>query len=709
VAPACLERLDPQARQARTFALLRHLVLHAAQQQPLVLVVENLHWSDATSAAWLTSLVERLAGAALLLLGTYRPGYQPPWGTHSAATQVALAPLQVRDSRTVVQAVLGAVALPEARLRAIVAHAGGNPFFLEELAWHAVGQDQPDTPGAVPETVQAVLAARIDRLPPVAKRLLQVAAVIGIEVSFSLLQAIAEQPEDALQQSLAHLQAAELLSETRLVPEWVYTFKHALTQEVAYQSLLKSTRQQLHQRIAQMFVEHFADLAETQPELVAQHYTAAGLSERAIPYWQRAGQQALQRSASREAIDHLTNGLALLQTLPDTPERAQRELDMQLTLGTALRITKGYAASEVGHAMARAWELCRQVRDTPQLIRALWGVGVFYQQRGELQTAQELFEQCRTLAEEHQDPVFRVKAHVQTGVCLFFLGELASAQVHLAQARACCAPQQDRSLVFSQNQDDLVQCLSYAAQTLWMLGYPDHALTRSHELLTHAQVSSHAFTLARALVYAAGIHTFRREWAAAQERAEAALALMTAHEVGHLLGTATCLRGWALAAQGQGAEGMAQMHRGLAAECGIGSVLGRSLFLALLAEAYGAGGQAEEGLRLLAEALAHVHHTGERFWEAEVYRLKGELLLLRVVPDVPQAETCFRQALTVARRQRAKSWELRAATSLSRLWQQQGKRAEARQLFAPVYGWFTEGFDTADLREARALLEVLGG
>jgi predicted ATPase len=559
---------------------------------------------------------------------------------------------------------------------------------------------------AIPATLQDALMARLDRLVT-AKGVAQLGATIGRHFSYTLLRAIAPVEEATLSTELRRLVEAEILSQRGVLPQATYTFTHALIQETAYQSLLKSTRQQVHQRIAQVLVERFPDLAETQPELVAQHYTEAGLSEWAIPYWQWAGQQALQHSANREAIDHLTKGLALLQTLPDTPERAQHELDMQLRLGTALRVTKGYAASEVGHAMARARELCRQVRDTPQLIGALWGVGVFHQQRGELQTARELFEQCLTLAEDHQDPVFRVKAHVQTGVCLYFRGEVASAHAHLTQAIARCAPQQDRSLAFSHSQDDMVQCRGYAAGTLWMLGYPDQALTRSHEMLIHAQVSSHAFTLTRALFYAATVHQCRREGAAAQGRAEAALALMTEQGFGHLLGTATCVRGWALAAQGQGEEGMAQMHQGLAAERGTGSVLGRSLFLAMLAEAYGAGGQAEEGLRLLAEALAHVDHTGERFWEAEVYRLKGELLLLRVVPDVLQAETCFRQALDIARRQQAKSWELRAAMSLARLWQQQRKSAEAHALLAPVYGWFTEGFDTADLQEAKALLEAL--
>ena len=371
VAPEHLARLSPEARLARTFALLRHLVLHAAQRQPLVLVVEDLHWIDATSEAWLASLVEQLAQVSLLLVVTARPGYRPRWGAHSAATQFALSPLHAQDSRVVVQAVLGHATLPDERLREMVAHAAGNPFFLEELASHAREYGEPDTPGAVPETVHAVLAARIDQLPPAAKRLLQTAAVIGTEVPFALLQAIAEQPEEVLQQSLGHLQAAEFLYETRVVPALTYTFKHALTHEVAYRSLLKRTRQRYHQRTAQVLAERFPDLAEAQPERLAQHYTEAGLAEPAVGYWQRAGQRAMERSAYVEAVAHCTMGLDVLRTLPDTPTRTRHELEVQLTLGQALASTKGFAAPETGHALARARELCQQVGDTPRLFAIL--------------------------------------------------------------------------------------------------------------------------------------------------------------------------------------------------------------------------------------------------------------------------------------------------------------------------------------------------
>ena len=304
VAPECLARLSPEARQVRTFALLRHLILDAAQRQPLVLVVENLHWSDPTSEAWLASLVERLPEAAVLLLGTYRPGYQPAWGAHVAVTQVAVPALRARDSRTVVQAVLGAVSLPEVRLRAIVAQAGGNPFFLEELAWHAVEQGGRDTSGAVPETVHAVLAARLDRLPSEVKQLLQTAAVVGTEVPVSLLQAIAELPEAALHRGLAHLQAAEFLYETRLFPEQVYTFKHALTHEVAYGSLLLERRRVLHARVVEALEALVPERVAEQVDRLAHHALRGEVWNKALLYCRQAGAKALAGSAYRVAVGY---------------------------------------------------------------------------------------------------------------------------------------------------------------------------------------------------------------------------------------------------------------------------------------------------------------------------------------------------------------------------------------------------------------------
>jgi class 3 adenylate cyclase len=363
-----LAMLSPQAIKARTFETLVQMSVNGSRQRPLVLEVEDLHWIDATSEEWLAALVERLAGVPILVLVSYRPGYRPRWVDKSYATQLTLQRLTPSDSRQVLQAVLPPEQVPEALAQAILAKADGNPFFLEELARTVVEQGDRRLTLAVPDTIHAVLAARIDRLPPAEKRLLQAAAVIGKDIALPLLQALAGRHEEELHQGLRYLQAAEFFYETRLVPEPTYTFKHVLTQEVAYQSLLHSMRQAYHHQIAQLVEERFPEIAATQPEWLAHHYTAAGLMARAIPYWRRAGQRAIERSAYVEAISHLTHGLEVLKALPETPERTLQELDWQMALGFSLVATKDYAVVEVEQAFARARELCQQVWATPRLF-----------------------------------------------------------------------------------------------------------------------------------------------------------------------------------------------------------------------------------------------------------------------------------------------------------------------------------------------------
>jgi predicted ATPase len=416
-------------------------------------------------------------------------------------------------------------------------------------------------------------------------------------------------------------------------------------------------------------------------------------------------------------VAHLRKGLEVLATLPDTPERAQQELVVQTTLGPALMVTKGYSAPEMIQAYARARELCQQVGDTPQLFQVLRGLWYFYLQRVELRTARELGEQLLTLAQRVGDPALLLEAHYTLGNTLNYLGEFPAAHAHFAQGMALYDPLQHHSLAFRYGQDPGVICRTYAGVTLWWLGYPDQALQRSHEALTLAGELAHPFSLGFALYFAAFLHQLRREWRLTHERAEAVIAL--AAEQGFALWGALgmFMQGWALterdpepdAGRGPAEEGIAQMHQGLAALRAIPAEVFRPYGLALLAEASAKMGQREEGLTLLAEALALTNDKEERRWEAELHRLKGEILLAGAAEQHREAEACFRQALDVARRQEAKSWELRAAMSLSRLWQQQGKRDEARQLLAPVYSWFTEGFDTLDLQEAQALLFAMEG
>jgi tetratricopeptide (TPR) repeat protein len=551
-----------------------------------------------------------------------------------------------------------------------------------------------------------------------------------------VLHAVSPLDETLLQQGLRQLIEAELIYQRGLPPQATYLFKHALIQDAAYQSLLKSKRQQYHQQIAQVLEEQFAETTETQPELLARHYAEAGLVGQAVSYWQKAGQRATQRSANVEAINHLTQGLEVLKTLPDTPKRAQQELTLQIALGGSLMTTKGYGVSEAEKAYARARELCRQVGETPQLFPALWGLHTFYATvGGEVQTVQELEEQLWRLAQRAQDPTLLLMAYRVRGVELHWRGEFAQALEHVERGIALYDRRQHHALAFRYVNDPGVQCLSYAAVTLWYLGHPDRALQRVHAALTLAQELAHQTSLAHSLYWAAWLHRVRGEVQVVQERAGASMALSGEQGFAHMMVWGTVLQGWALVEQGQGEEGIAQMRRGLAASRAMGILL-RPYFLALLAEGYGKVGQPEEGLSALAEAQAIAHENEVRHYEAELYRLKGELTLQQfkvqgskfkesrvgtahqkesiaeagAVGDAhptKAAEAYFLKAIEVARRQQAKSLELRAVISLSRLWQQQGKTEEARQLLAEIYNWFTEGFDTKDLQEAKALLEEL--
>jgi predicted ATPase len=605
-------------------------------------------------------------------------------------------------------------------LQQILDRADGVPLFVEEITKTILESGHlPDVNGhaaraasvrtlTIPATLQDALMARLDRLAE-GKTVAQLGAVLGRTFAYALLRAVALLDEMALWRGLGQLVQAEVLYQRGVPPYATYTFKHALVQDTAYQSLLRSTRQQSHQRTAEVLVERFPDVAETQPELLAHHYTEAGLVAHALPYWRRAGECAAGRSAHMEAIGHFHQALEVLTLLPDTTECTQHELTLQRALGASLLATRGFAAPEVAHAYNRARALCRQLGDTHEIGPVLFGLWGFYYVRGDLQNARELAEHLLTLAQEHHDPALRLQGHRALGDALFRLGELVPARAHLEQGMALYHPQQHRADALRYGQDPGMGCRGFAALVLWVLGYPDQALQRGEEGLTLAHELSHPFSLAFILGQVSQLHGLRREWRVAQERAEALMALARAHGFAQSLAASLMQWGRTLAAQGQGEVGIPQIRQGLAAYLATGAALARPLYLAWLAEAYGAGGQPAEGLRVLAEAVAAAQHIGERWYEGERYRLKGELLLALSVEPQAEAEACFQQALDVARHQQAKSWELRAAMSLARLWQQQGKGAEAYKLLAPVYGWFTEGFDTADLQEAKALLEELGG
>jgi class 3 adenylate cyclase/predicted ATPase len=709
---------SPQQQRQKTHETLVAWLVAEAERQPVLAVWEDLHWADPSTLELLGLLLEQTPTAPLCALLTCRPEFPPPWAPRSYLTQLTLSRLTRLQVEEMVLRITGGKALPAEVVRQIVARTDGVPLFVEELTKMVLesgllreGEDRYDLTGplpplAIPATLQDALRARLDRLTD-GKAVAQLGAVLGRTFAYELLRAVAPLDELVLWRGLVQLVQAEVLYQRGVLPHATYTFKHALLQEAAYQSLLRRTRQQYHQRIAQVLAVQFPEITATQPELLAHHYTEAGLAERALGYWQRAGQHANARFAHVEAVSHLTKGLALLATLPKTPARSQQELDLQMPLGVALTATKGSPAHEVEQTYARARVLCAQVGETPQLFAALRGLCRFYYQRGELRTARDLGEQLLRLAQRAAVPTHLLEAHSALGLTLWRLGDYAAAQTHCTQGMALTDLTQQRVQTASHALADGVGCLLTAANTLWCLGFPAQAVQRSQESLALAQALEHPLSLASAQSHAAVLHYRRRDVPAVQAQADALLTLATAQGFPLLGGDGIFWRGYALAMQGQGEAGLAQMRQGLAAMVATGHDLGRAGNLLIIAAVAESMGHVAEGLRLLAQALPLWEASERRDSLTEAYRLQGALLLQQAIPDAARAEACFQQALALARRQQAKSWELRAAMSLARLWQHQGKRDEACNLLAPIYGWFTEGFDTADLQDAKALLGEL--
>ncbi len=722
---SALPAFSPQKQKERTLEALIQLLSAQAERQATVSVWEDVHWADPSSLEFLTLLIEQLPTSKLMLVLTFRPEFTPLWKPRSHISQLVLNRLGKKQVEVMIEKAAAAQELSAKVIEQIRRKTDGVPLFVEELTKSVVearGQGTGDREQggnsigvlAIPATLQEALLARLDRLSE-ARQIAQLGATLGREFSHELIQAVTSLTEEELHAALTKLVEAEILYQRGIGEQAQYFFKHALIQDTAYQSLLKSTRQQYHTQIAQVLEKQFPHTKESQPELLAHHYTEAGLIEQAIPYWELAGERASQRSAHVEAIAHLTKGLELLKTLPDTPGRTQHELALQIALGVSLMATKGFAAPETGAVYRRARELCQHVGETPQLFPVLWGLWAFYVVRAELQTALELGEQCLGLARNAQDPALLVEAHYALGATLAHLGEGLRAREHFEQVITLYDPQHHRSLAFLYGGlDPEVLGRGYAAAwVLWFLGYPDQALTQSHAALTSAQRLAHPFSLVWALILAALLHLHRREGPLAQERAEAAIRLASEQGFVHEFAVGTLMRGGALVEQGQVEEGIAQTRQGLDAHRATGAESSGPTSLVRLAAAYGKVGQREEGLSVLTEALAVVDTTGERVYEAELYRIKGSLTLQQESKEQgagsgeQEAEGYFLKAIYIARQQQAKSLELRAATSLARLWQQQGKRAEAHKLLSEVYNWFTEGFDTKDLQEAKALLADL--
>jgi predicted ATPase len=708
--------MPPDQQKQRTMNTLRTVLFNRAALQPVLFVVEDLHWVDPTTVELLSVLIEEISDAKILALLTCRPDFASPWAESGDVLAIDLGRLQADDAMDLTQTVAGGRSLPKTIINEVVAKTDGVPLFIEELTkmvvesgWLEERADQyvltgPMPPMAIPSTLHDSLMARLDRLSSV-KSLAQLGAVIGREFSYRLVAAVSPWDPMMLQDGLARLVAAEFVYQRGIAPDVTYRFKHALIQDAAYQSLLMSTRQHHHQRIATALAEQFPEVVDSQPEVLARHYAAAGLADQAIPYWEAAAQRALQGFANQEAANHAARALELLDTQPETLNRWKQELHLQLILAAATTPVGGPHAAEPIYTRAR--ELARKVGGTAEVFPALAGLAYAKIVQGHVQQARTLGDEFLELSEPLHDPVISSVGHWITAYAAWWQGDVVDVRRHSRQCLALCSPEQHRAGIAVYNNNPGIVCGYLDAMASWTLGFPSEAVEAMDHTVTHAKGLDHPYSLAVSLLFSAQLCQLRREPQLARVRAEEALAVSSEHGL-HAL-SLWCLlpRGWALVQHGEVDAGIADIREAMDRRRAMGMGAVWPWFLTLFAEACGELGDFEEGIRATDEALEWVQRNDERLYASEAHRVRGELVRGRPATGAAEAEQCFEQALTIARGAGAKSWELRAATSMAAMWLEQGRRSESRNLLAPIYDWFTEGFNTADLIAAKALLEQL--
>ncbi len=737
------DELDKLQRRASTLTqerMLRELTEALetwVATSPLVLLLEDLHWSDGATVAWLSYIARRRDPARLFILGTYRPvetivqshplhALAPELRRLSHVRELSLDYLPESSVAVYLRQRLGEVEAPAGLTQMLHQRTNGNPLFLitfiDELIrqrvlrrdvsnWHWFGGLEAVNV-AMPRNLMALIEHQLKQLDAVAQRVLETASISGMAFTTAAVAAGADLPVEEVEAICDTLARQEQFIRAREPEVWPdgtlvvpYFFFHALYQDVLYQRVSANRRTRLHRQIGLRLEQGYGSQARQIAAELAEHFLRGRDTLRAVQYLCMAGENAIQRHAHHDAIGYLSKGIDLLGTAPESVERLQQEIALQLTLGGALLATKGYAAAEVEDVYTRAQELCQQMGSSPRLLQVLLGLQAFYIVRGKFQMAQTLGEQCLRLAQSSHNPTRLLNVHYSLGLNLFHLGEFVSSRAHLERGFELYEPHERH--IHRNLQDPGVVCLSYGAWTLWWLGYPEQAVHRIQAAVNLAQQLDHPFSLAFALYCASFVYMFRGEASRIQEPAQTALRLATEHGFAFWRAGTAMIRGSTLVDQGQREEGIVEIRQGLAAWRGTGAEIGLTYWPALLADVYGRVGQMEEGLAALVEAFTAGQRTGERFWEAELYRLKGELQLGLNKRHREEAENGFRRSLEIAQGQEAKSLELRAALSLSRVWQQQGKRVEAYELLAPIYAWFTEGFDTADLQAAKALLDEL--
>jgi class 3 adenylate cyclase/predicted ATPase len=713
------ERLDPPQRRQQILDGVKRLLLRESQNQPVVVVFEDLHWIDAETQSLVDALIEALPAAHVLMLVNYRPEYQHTFGSKTYYRQLRIDPLPVPSAHQLLDSLLGSDPTVQPLKALLVQRTEGTPFFLEEgvrtlVETKVLVGDRGSyrllksvDAIEVPATVKALLAARIDRLRPEEKAVLQAAAVIGTDVPFEILQAIVDIPSEGLRRHLAQLQSAEFLYEIKIFPELEYTFKHALTHEVAYGSLLGDRRRALHGRIVEAIERLYADRLGEQIERLAHHALKSEVAPKAVPYLYEAGTRAAQRSAMGDAVTYLRQGLDRAAKLPRGAEQMRLELRLLLALGPSLQQMQGFGGADVEATYLRARELCEQVGAPTDLFQVLWGLWLYTTGgRAVFGEGLRIAEELLALAQRLGDRVLLLEARHALSPTTLWIGDPVAARQHSEQGMALYDQEQHRSLAFHYGgHDPGVCCQMHSALALWLLGYPATALERSRTGLALARSLAHPSTIANALPFLGVIQQLSGEVHQVQELAGSLIDVSAAHGLTQWLDFGRILETWTQTERSGGDASVAQLRRVIDEHRSKRNDLWLPFFLGLLTSALLKAGALDEGLTTVTGALAETDGKGAHLWDAEFHRLRGELLLARNPNDTSPAEAAFRQALSIAGGQQAKSWELRAALSLSRLWRSQGKRAEAGRLLEGIHGWFSEGFDTQDLREAKILLD----
>ena len=711
---------NPHARKQEILETVKRILLKSSEKRPLILAVENLHWVDQSSEDALKFVFVGISGAPILMIFTYRPEYTLTWGGRSYHNQMSLYKLSNSESLKLMGNLLGTEDIERDLENLLLEKTEGVPFFIEEFVKSlrdlkviervdgGYRMKKGTQTVTIPSEIQDVLTARLDALPEGVKQAAQIGSVIGREFSHDLIAKVTALPESELLARISALKESELVYERGVYPEVTYVFKHALVQDVAYDSLLKNVRQRYHGQVADILEAHFPEIVESQPDLLGYHLTEAGQPERAVTYWQKAGENAIRRAAHVESLVYFDRALESLSALPESLDAFHQEVQIRISVGPILLVTKGYAAQEVKINYSRMIELCDHIGDKQKYCQALAGLSVFHLVRSEYHKSLDICEELLNIAQNENEESLEIWAYRGMGNAHFWLGDFHLSKGHFEQVFKLYNPRKIYNVAYVSGSHVTLHCLLYDALLLEWLGFPDRAVKRSQEALNFANEEFDPFNLAAASIFAANLHYSRRDIKLTQEYAQAAIKLSTDKGFPFWIAVGSILLGWTIALQGNSKDGVLLIHNGLKAHKATGAEQFKPWGKVALAEAYMRGGQIKESLETIEEAIAFIERTNERFIETEVIKLKGELLIAQSSDNQAEAEACFNKAIEIAQGKEAKYFELMATMSLCRLWRNEGKRQAAREKLAEIYGWYTEGFDTPYLQEAKALLDELG-